>query len=31
LSKERAEAASALAEAEEDWLTASAAYEGAMA
>jgi len=31
LSKTRAEAAAALARAEEDWLTASAAYEGAMA
>ena len=31
LSKARAEAASALAQAEEDWLTASAAYEDAMA
>ena len=31
LSKSRAEAAAALAKAEEDWLTASAAYEEAMA
>src|SRR6185503_1190711 len=31
LSKSRAEAADALARAEEDWLTASAAYEDAMA
>jgi ATP-binding cassette subfamily F protein 3 len=31
LSKQRAEAADALAQAEEDWLTASAAYEEAMA
>ncbi len=31
LSKSRAEAAAALARAEEDWLTASSAYEDAMA